>query len=130
VLAGGHRIGGKGLFYAPTVLTRVTLEMDVMRDEPFGPIALLQPFSALDEAVTEANRLPFGLAAYAFTDSAATIARLTTSVEVGMLGINHTAIAYAETPFGGVRDSGYGSDGGAEALHGYLQPKLVTVSAR
>jgi succinate-semialdehyde dehydrogenase/glutarate-semialdehyde dehydrogenase len=130
VLAGGHRIGGKGLFYAPTVLTRVTLEMDVLRDEPFGPVALLQPFSTLDEAITEANRLPFGLAAYAFTDSAATIARLSASVEVGMLGVNHTAIAYAETPFGGVRDSGYGSDGGAEGLHGYLQPKLVTVSTR
>jgi succinate-semialdehyde dehydrogenase / glutarate-semialdehyde dehydrogenase len=128
VLAGGHRLGGPGLFYAPTVLADVSLDMDVMNGEPFGPIAVLSPFSELDDAIAEANRLPFGLAAYAFTDSAATIARLSTAVETGMLGVNHTAIAYAETPFGGVKDSGYGSDGGTEALAGYMQPKLVTVS--
>jgi succinate-semialdehyde dehydrogenase/glutarate-semialdehyde dehydrogenase len=129
ILAGGHRIGETGLFYAPTVLTDLTPDMDVMTGEPFGPIALLVPYRTLDEAITEANRLPFGLAAYAFTDSAATITRLTAEIETGMLGVNHTAISFAETPFGGVKDSGYGSDGGAEALSGYLQPKLVTVAA-
>jgi succinate-semialdehyde dehydrogenase/glutarate-semialdehyde dehydrogenase len=129
ILMGGHRIGDAGLFYAPTVLTDVTPAMDVMTGEPFGPIALLLPCRSLDEAIAEGNRLPFGLAAYAFTDSAATITRLTAEVETGMLGVNHTAISFAETPFGGVKDSGYGSDGGSEALSGYLQPKLVTVSA-
>jgi succinate-semialdehyde dehydrogenase/glutarate-semialdehyde dehydrogenase len=129
VLTGGHRLEGDGLFYAPTVLTDLTLDMSVMWDEPFGPIALLVPYRALDDAITEANRLPFGLAAYAFTDSAAAISRLSRSIEAGMLAVNDTAIAYAETPFGGVKDSGYGSDGGAEALRGYLQPKLVTVTA-
>ncbi|HWD03952.1 MAG TPA: NAD-dependent succinate-semialdehyde dehydrogenase [Amycolatopsis sp.] len=128
VLTGGHRIGEQGLFYAPTVLTDVPASARALSEEPFGPIALLAPFSDLDGAIAEANRLSFGLAAYAFTDSAATIARLSAEVETGMLGINHTAISYAETPFGGVKDSGYGSDGGGEALLGYLQPKLVTMA--
>jgi len=130
ILAGGHRIGNAGLFFEPTVVSEMTLEMDLMNQEPFGPIAILHPFADLDDAIGEANRLPFGLAAYAFTDSAAEIARITAGVETGMLGINHTAIAFAETPFGGVKDSGYGSDGGLEALQAYLQPQLVTIATR
>lgn len=129
ILAGGHRIGNAGLFFAPTVVSRVSLEMDLMNQEPFGPVAILHRFKNLDAAIAEANRLPFGLAAYAFTDSASEIARVTAGVETGMLGVNHTAIAFAETPFGGVKDSGYGSDGGVEALQAYLQPQLVTIAS-
>jgi succinate-semialdehyde dehydrogenase/glutarate-semialdehyde dehydrogenase len=129
VLTGGERIGERGLYFAPTVITDVSDEMDLMREEPFGPIAILIRYAELSDAIAEANRLPYGLAAYAFSDSAAEIAHITEGVETGMLGVNHTAIAYAETPFGGVQDSGYGSDGGREALHGYLQPELVTIAS-
>jgi succinate-semialdehyde dehydrogenase / glutarate-semialdehyde dehydrogenase len=128
VLVGGKRLGDDGLFYAPTVIEDLTLSMRIMQEEPFGPVAALIPFSGLDEAIAEANRLPYGLAAYAFTDSAASIAAISQRVETGMLGVNHLAISFAETPFGGVKDSGYGSDGGLEALRGYLQPQLVTVA--
>jgi succinate-semialdehyde dehydrogenase / glutarate-semialdehyde dehydrogenase len=128
VLAGGERTHESGFFFQPTVIANPGRNSALMNEEPFGPIAILLPYHDLDEAIAEANRLPFGLAAYAFSDSARDIARITAGVETGMLGINHTAIAYAETPFGGVKDSGYGSDGGLEALRGYLQPELVTIA--
>lgn len=129
LLTGGDRIGNAGLFFEPTVVTNVNLDMDIMNSEPFGPIAILKPFNELAEAIAESNRLPFGLAAYAFTESAIEISQISRGVETGMLGINHTAIAFAETPFGGVKDSGYGSDGGSEALQAYLQPQLVTIAS-
>lgn len=126
VETGGSRIGNKGSFYQPTVLSNLTTEMRVMNEEPFGPLALMIPFDRIEDAVEEANRLPFGLAAYAFTRSAHNAATLSRAVESGMLSINHAGLALPETPFGGIRDSGYGSEGGTEALEAYLNPKFVT----
>ncbi len=123
---GGNRIGNEGSFYAPTVLTGVDRGMRIMNEEPFGPIALIMPFRHLDEVVEEANRLPYGLAAYAFSRSAATVAALSEGVETGMMTVNHLGLALPETPFGGVKDSGYGSEGGSEALEGYLTTKFVS----
>ena len=126
IRTGGSRIGNKGNFFQPTVLTGLTTEARVMNEEPFGPLALMVPFHDLDEAVAEANRLPFGLAAYAYTSSAATAAKVAASVESGMMSINHHGLALPETPFGGVKDSGYGSEGGVEGLDAYLGTKFVT----
>jgi succinate-semialdehyde dehydrogenase/glutarate-semialdehyde dehydrogenase len=126
IATGGKRIGNVGNFFEPTVLTGVTPDMRVMNEEPFGPLALFSRFSTLDEVITEANRLPFGLASYAYTSSNRTAMELGARVEVGMLSINHHGIALPEVPFGGVKDSGYGSEGGIEAIEAYLNTKLVT----
>ncbi|CAG2162059.1 unnamed protein product [Oppiella nova] len=123
---GGKRIGNSGNFYEPTVLTNITRDMRIMNEEPFGPAALMIPFQDINEALLEANRLPFGLASYAFTKSAATISELERGIEVGMLSINHLGLALPETPFGGVKDSGYGSEGGSEAIESYLTTKFVS----
>jgi succinate-semialdehyde dehydrogenase/glutarate-semialdehyde dehydrogenase len=130
VLAGGNRIDRPGYFFEPTVIEEPSIDSALMNEEPFGPIAILSRYMELDTALEEANRLPFGLAAYAFSDSANDIAKITAGVQTGMLGINHTAISFTETPFGGVKDSGYGSDGGLEAMRAYLQPELVTIATR
>ena len=123
---GGARIGNRGSFFQPTILTGVTPAMQAMNEEPFGPIALIGQFSCEAEAITEANRLAFGLAAYAWTRSAATVARLSAHVESGMLSINHQGLALIETPFVGVKDSGYGSEGGVEAMEPYLNTRFVS----
>ncbi len=130
VVTGGNRIGNTGNFLEPTVLTGVTREMRIMNEEPFGPVALVMPFGDLDEAIEEANRLPFGLSAYAFARSAKTVAALSNRVETGMLSINHLGLALPETPFGGVKDSGYGSEGGTEAIEAYLNSKFISHDAR
>ncbi|MGP8232099.1 MAG: NAD-dependent succinate-semialdehyde dehydrogenase [Methylovirgula sp.] len=127
--AGGTRVGNKGYFFAPTVLANVPLSARAMNEEPFGPLALVNSFGDLDEALSEANRLPYGLASYAFTRSAATSSALAARLEAGMLGINQTQIAWAELPFGGVKESGYGREGGSEAIQDYLVTKLVTQAA-
>ena len=127
VLAGGERIGSAGNFFAPTVLSDVPLTAKVFNDEPFGPMAAVRGFDTLDEAITECNRLPYGLAGYAYSQSVKTIHQLTQRVEVGMLWINQPAMALPEMPFGGVKDSGYGSEGGPEALEAYLVTKSVSV---
>ena len=126
VRAGGHRIGDKGNFYEPTVVTELSNDARAMNEEPFGPLAVINPFRTFDDAVTEANRLPFGLAAYAWTNSAKTANAIASSVETGMISINHLGLALPEVPFGGVKDSGYGSEGGSEAIEAYLNPKFVT----
>lgn len=126
VHTGGERIGNKGYFYQPTVLTGVGKEARMMNEEPFGPVAMIAPFSDLDEVVEEANRLPFGLAGYAFTRSAKTANAIANRVESGMLTINHLGLALPEVPFGGVKDSGYGSEGGSEAIEAYLNTKFVS----
>ncbi len=126
VRTGGNRVGNKGYFFQPTVVTGVTREMRMMNEEPFGPLAMIMPFDDLDEVVDEANRLPFGLASYAYTRSAATAHAIASRVETGMLTINHLGLALPEVPFGGVKDSGYGSEGGTEAIEAYLNPKFVT----
>ena len=123
---GGERIGNKGYFYKPTVLSDVPLDARAMNEEPFGPLALINRFSAVDEVIAEANRLPFGLAAYAFTSSAKTAQAVGAGVETGMMTINHLGLALPEVPFGGVKDSGYGSEGGSEAIEAYLVTKFVT----
>jgi succinate-semialdehyde dehydrogenase/glutarate-semialdehyde dehydrogenase len=128
LVSGGERIGNAGNFYQPTVLSRVPLAARAMNEEPFGPLALMVPFARLDDALEEANRLPYGLAAYAYTRSSATAQALSSGVESGMISINHAGLALAETPFGGVKDSGYGSEGGSEAIEPYLVTKFVTHS--
>ncbi|ACI94178.1 succinate-semialdehyde dehydrogenase [NADP+] (ssdh) [Afipia carboxidovorans OM5] len=126
VATGGERIGNRGYFFKPTVLTEVPLSARVMNEEPFGPVALISRFSDYDKAIAEANRLPYGLAAYAYTTSAKTMANLGRDIESGMVSINHHGIALPELPFGGIKDSGYGSEGGIEAVEAYLNTKLVT----
>ena len=126
VHTGGNRIGNKGNFFEPTVLTDVPLSARVQNDEPFGPLAVISPFGTFDDLVAEANRLPYGLASYAFTKSAKTANAIANAVEVGMMTINHIGLALPEVPFGGVRDSGYGSEGGSEAIEAYLNTKFVT----
>jgi succinate-semialdehyde dehydrogenase/glutarate-semialdehyde dehydrogenase len=125
---GGKRIGNRGYFFEPTVFTNMPLDSKIMNEEPFGPISTIQKFSDDEEAFVEANRLPYGLAAYAYTESGATAAALAERVESGMISINHHGIALPETPFGGVKDSGYGSEGGLEAIEAYLNTKFVTKS--
>ncbi|GBQ35400.1 NAD-dependent succinate-semialdehyde dehydrogenase [Gluconacetobacter azotocaptans] len=127
IVTGGHRVGNSGYFFAPTVLSGLTGEMRIMNEEPFGPVALMCPFDTLDQVVTEANRLPYGLAAYAFTGSGRTAARLRDEVRTGMLTVNHLGLAFPEVPFGGIGDSGYGSEGGTEALEAYLDTRLFTM---
>ena len=122
-----QRIGDAGNFWQPTVLADVPLDAKVFNDEPFGPMAAIRSFDTLDEAIAEANRLPFGLAGYAFTQSLKNADLLRARVEVGMLWINMPAMPSAEMPFGGVKDSGYGSEGGPEAMEAYLNTKSVAV---
>ncbi len=123
---GGHRIGNKGNFYEPTVLSDVPTNARIMNEEPFGPVAVVTPFTSFDDVVAEANRLPYGLAAYAYTRSAKTANAIAAAVETGMISINHHGLALPEVPFGGVKDSGYGSEGGSEALEAYLVTKFVS----
>jgi succinate-semialdehyde dehydrogenase / glutarate-semialdehyde dehydrogenase len=124
--AGGNRIGNKGYFFEPTVLADVPLEAKIMNEEPFGPVAAIRPFDTFDSVVKEANRLDYGLAAYAYTKSAKTAAAIGSAIESGMVSINHHGLALPEVPFGGVKDSGYGSEGGADALESYLNFKFIT----
>ncbi len=126
IQTGGHRIGNVGNFFEPTVMTGVNTEMRVMNEEPFGPLAVIAPFSDMDEVVEEANRLPYGLASYAFTRSSKIAASIAANVEAGMMTINHIGLALPEVPFGGVKESGHGSEGGAEAIEAYLAIKFVT----
>jgi succinate-semialdehyde dehydrogenase/glutarate-semialdehyde dehydrogenase len=126
VRTGGKRIGNVGNFFEPTVMEGVPTEARAMNEEPFGPLAMMRPFKEMEEAVAEANRLSYGLAAYAYTSSAARAAKVAADVESGMMSINHHGLALPETPFGGVKDSGYGSEGGSEGLEAYLATKFVS----
>lgn len=130
VATGGNRIGNKGNFLEPTVLTGVTPQMRIMNEEPFGPVALISSFHDVQDVIAEANRLPYGLATYAFTRSARTVNTLSNELEAGMLTVNHLGLALPEVPFGGVKDSGYGSEGGTEAIEPYLVSKFVTHQAQ
>jgi succinate-semialdehyde dehydrogenase / glutarate-semialdehyde dehydrogenase len=126
IAAGGERHGNAGYFYSPTVLTDVPDDARVLHDEPFGPLAPIVPFKTFEEVVEKANALPFGLAAYAFTNSTKTATAIADAVESGMVGVNHLGISLPETPFGGVKESGYGHEGGVEGLEAYLNTKFVT----
>jgi succinate-semialdehyde dehydrogenase/glutarate-semialdehyde dehydrogenase len=126
VLAGGERLGNRGYFFPLTVLADLPEDARAMREEPFGPLALINPFSSIDEAVEKANALPFGLAAYAFTHSARNADRLAEGIEAGNVSINTLEASVAETPFGGVKESGYGREGGMEGLSHYTVVKNVS----
>ncbi|MCK6450798.1 MAG: NAD-dependent succinate-semialdehyde dehydrogenase [Alphaproteobacteria bacterium] len=126
IQTGGKRIGNQGYFFQPTVVTNVDEKSKLMRDEPFGPVAPIVPFKTFDEVVKRANALEYGLAAYAFTHSTATATAVADALESGMVGVNHLGISMPETPFGGVKESGYGHEGGIEGLDAYLITKFVT----
>ena len=123
---GGKRIGDKGNFFEPTVMTGFTTEARILHEEPFGPVTPIVRFSSFDDAVAEANRLPYGLAAYAYTSSLKTATSISAALESGMVSINHHGLGMPEISFGGVKDSGYGSEGGAEAIESYLNIKVVS----
>jgi succinate-semialdehyde dehydrogenase / glutarate-semialdehyde dehydrogenase len=125
---GGERVGTRGNFYAPTVLSDVPLTARAMNEEPFGPLALVRPFDTLEDGIREANRLPYGLASYAFTRSIAQARAVADRVETGMTSINHFGLGNPEAPFGGVKDSGHGFEGGSEAIEAYLQTRFVTMA--
>jgi succinate-semialdehyde dehydrogenase/glutarate-semialdehyde dehydrogenase len=127
VMSGGERIGSEGNFWQPTILSDVPLDAKVFNDEPFGPMAAIRGFDQLGDAIAEANRLPYGLAGYAFTSSLKNADLLARRMEVGMLWINMPAMPSAEMPFGGVKDSGYGSEGGPEAVEAYLNVRAVSI---
>lgn len=126
---GGARHGDNGYFFQPTVLLNVPQNAQIMQEEPFGPVAVINPVSSLDEAIAQANSVPYGLAGYAFTNRADYIDRLIDEVEVGNLSINTLEASMPETPFGGVKSSGYGREGGTEGLHNYMDVKNVWHSA-
>jgi succinate-semialdehyde dehydrogenase/glutarate-semialdehyde dehydrogenase len=126
VEAGGNRIGNQGNFYEPTVLTDVPDNARIMNEEPFGPVAVMLRFKETDDVLERANKLPFGLASYAFTKNAKTAGKVADALESGMVTINHFGIALPETPFGGVKDSGFGHEGGTEGLQVYMQTKFVS----
>jgi succinate-semialdehyde dehydrogenase / glutarate-semialdehyde dehydrogenase len=126
VLAGGKRIAGDGYFFEPTVLADVPMDARVMHEEPFGPIAVLMRFDQLEDGLAEANRLPYGLSAYAFTNNARTALDVGDGLEAGMIGINQYRIVSTELPFGGIKESGIGSEGGAEGIEFYLTNKFIS----
>ena len=126
VRVGGERSGNQGNFWAPTVLTDVPRDAKIMNEEPFGPVAPMMPVKTVDDMIEEANRLTFGLAAYAFTSSGATANALAENVDTGLLAVNSVVVSTPETPFGGVNESGYGSEGGIEGIEAFLRTKFVT----
>lgn len=123
---GGQRIGNLGYFYAPTVLADVPEKARILNEEPFGPVAPIMRFRTFDEVVERANRLPFGLTSYAFTSSTDIAARIGNALQAGLVGVNHFAVTMLETPFGGVKESGYGREGGIEGQEAYLVTKLIS----
>ncbi|RII74306.1 NAD-dependent succinate-semialdehyde dehydrogenase [Pseudomonas monteilii] len=126
LLAGGERVGDKGNFFKPTVLTEIPVEARLLCEEPFGPIAPLVRFDNLDSVINQANSLEYGLAAFAFTASLKTSTELGNRLQSGMVSINHFGLALPETPFGGIKASGHGSEGGSEGLDAYLTTKFIS----
>ncbi|MDZ4391414.1 NAD-dependent succinate-semialdehyde dehydrogenase [Cypionkella sp.] len=130
VATGGQRIGNEGFFYAPTIVETPDDRIALMQEEPFGPIAVVSRFSTPEQALARANGLPFGLASYVFTNSLERADMAAAQLQAGMVSINHFGLALAETPFGGINDSGYGSEGGMESFDGYLNTKFVSRQSR
>ena len=126
IVTGGSREGNQGFFFQPTVVTDVPDDSKIMTEEPFGPVAPIVAFKSFDEVVERANSLEFGLAAYAFTTSDKNAAAVGDALQSGMVGVNSVAISTPETPFGGVKESGYGSEGGVEGLQAYLNTKFIS----
>jgi len=123
---GGSRESGCGFFFSPTVIANTSTDTRVRNEEPFGPIATLTPFREFEDAVQEANRLPYGLAAFAYTRSVRTATLVASAIESGMITINHHGFGLPEVPFGGIKDSGFGTESGPEAIESYLLSKFVT----
>lgn len=128
-MAGGNRIGNQGFFHEPTVLSEVPLDAEIMKEEPFGPVALINPMKGEAEMVSEANRLPYGLAAYAWTQDTARRMRLSSEIEAGMIAINGAAVSAVDAPFGGSKWSGYGLEDGAEGVAACMQSKTIHENA-
>lgn len=126
LVCGGQRLPGPGFFFAPTLLADVPANARILRQEPFGPLAVVNAWETLDDAIGQANGLPYGLAAYLFTRDLALAHRVSASLEAGMVGINHFGVSQPETPFGGVKESGHGSESGQEGLAAYLDTKLTS----
>jgi succinate-semialdehyde dehydrogenase/glutarate-semialdehyde dehydrogenase len=126
ILLGGEPLDRAGHFFAPTVVTDLPEDSMLMTEEPFGPLAPVVRFTDADEVIKRANSLPFGLSSYVFTNSLKTATKVSNALEAGMVNINHFGSALAETPFGGVKDSGIGSEGGTETFDGYLVTKFIT----
>ena len=123
---GGHRLNRDGSFYAPTVLSNVSDNAKIMNEEPFGPLLPIDSFKSVDEVIDRANRLEFGLASYAFTNDPKIVNALRSEIQAGLLAINSTAVSTPETPFGGVKHSGYGSEGGVEGLDAFLVTRFIS----
>lgn len=130
VATGGAALGNKGYFFQPTVLLNVPDDARIMQEEPFGPVAVINPVASLDQAIAQANSVPYGLAGYGFTNRADYIDRMIDEVEVGNLSINTLEASMPETPFGGVKSSGYGREGGSEGLDNYMTIKNVWHAAK
>ncbi|WP_299321291.1 NAD-dependent succinate-semialdehyde dehydrogenase [Parasphingopyxis sp.] len=125
ITTGGDVLGESGFFFRPTVIADVPLDAQIMSNEPFGPVAMMRPFETLDEAIEQANRLPYGLAAFAFTENGRQAMILGDAIESGMVGINTVGISAVDAPFGGVKESGFGSEDGPEGLEAYMVTKAV-----
>lgn len=126
LLHGGHRIGDRGYFFAPTVLMDTPLDARIMNEEPFGPVALINSYCDEEHMIAEANRLPYGLASYLYARSVETARRVAARLSAGMVSVNHQGLGLPETPFGGIKDSGHGNEGGIGAIDAYMVPKFVT----
>lgn len=126
LVCGGRRLPGAGYFFAPTLLANVPPAARILQQEPFGPLAVVNAWDTLDEAVAQANGLPYGLAAYLFTRDLSLAHRVSANLEAGMVGINHFGVSQPETPFGGIKESGHGSESGQEGLAAYLDTKLTS----
>jgi succinate-semialdehyde dehydrogenase/glutarate-semialdehyde dehydrogenase len=129
VAAGGERIHNQGFFYRPTLFTDFTDDSMAANVEPFGPLAIARPFDDLDEAVDNANSLPFGLATYAMTNNVRRAHEISEALEAGNVILNHWTVSLPETPFGGVKESGFGTEGGIEGLRAFQTVKFVSEAA-
>ena len=126
VKAGGERMGNKGYFWKPTVMSDVPEDARIMNEEPFGPVAPVTPFKTMDDVIERANKLEFGLASYVFTTDGKKAMQMSEQINAGLVGVNHPGVSTPETPFGGVNESGYGAEGGIEGLECFLRTKFVT----
>jgi succinate-semialdehyde dehydrogenase/glutarate-semialdehyde dehydrogenase len=127
VLTGGSKVGEKGHFFAPTVLSGITPDTELLREEIFGPVAAVKTFATDEEAIAAANATEYGLVAYVFTQDINRAFKVTEALEVGMLGLNRGLVSNAAAPFGGIKESGFGREGGPEGIEEYLSTKYVAV---